>query len=188
MPETLRTFIALEVPAEIQQALGVVQDELGSGQDKIKWIALRNIHLTLKFLGQVPEADLSTVKTLIAEAAKKGSVIQAVIKGVGAFPSARAPRVVWAGITAGGEEIKQLSAFLEEGLAKLGFPEEKRSFKPHLTLGRVKYIKDPAAFIEKMGGFKEKIIGKIRINSISLFKSTLTPKGSIYEVLYKADF
>lgn len=187
MPEDkVRVFVAIELTSEIQKALGDLAEKLKNPDDKVTWVKPYNIHLTLKFLGNVPKGDIGALEKAISDVAGGFKEFNTTIRGTGVFPRERAPRVVWIGITDGEEEIKRIYLDLENKLASLGYPKEERSFTPHLTLGRVKYIKDIDKFIKNLHKYKENILGKMSVNSISLIKSILTPKGSIYEILSRA--
>lgn len=185
MPEKLRTFIAIELPGEIQKKLGEFSESIKNPQDRVTWVSSNNIHVTLKFLGDVPIGDIDSIRDIISAVAKNYSSFEAAIKGTGVFPDPRSPRVVWIGIDTGKEKIKNIYMDLEERLASIGIPKEERSFTPHLTLGRVKYIKDVKRFTEGISKHKEDLFGNFTADSISLIKSTLTPKGSVYETLYR---
>lgn len=184
--DTIRVFIAVELPGEIQKALGGLIEKLKDPKDKISWVKPHNIHFTMKFLGNVPLGDIDSIKDVVSKTAENCQVFDVTVKGTGVFPREKAPRIVWTGITEGQDGMSKIFDDLETGLSQIGFPKEERSFKPHLTLGRVKFVKDIDAFIKTLNDYKENILGKIAINSISLIKSTLTPKGSIYETLFTA--
>lgn len=185
MPEKLRTFIAIELPGEIQKKLGEFSESIKNPQDRVTWVSSNNIHVTLKFLGDVPIGDIDSIRDIISAVAKNYSPFDAAIKGTGVFPDPRSPRVVWVGVDTGKEKVKNIYMDLEERLVSIGIPKEERSFTPHLTLGRVKYIKDVKRFTEGISKHKEDLFGNFMADSISLIKSTLTPKGSVYEVLYR---
>ena len=194
--DTIRTFVAIELLADIQKVLGEVEEKLKNSQDKISWVKPHNIHITLKFLGNVPKDDISSIEKAISETARGCHPFDIIIKGTGVFPQVqlfheragreRSPRVVWVGIIDGQDGLRKLYMDLETRLSLIGYPKEERSFTPHLTLGRVKYIKDIDRFIQSLHKYGENILGKMVVGSISLIKSTLTPKGSIYESLYTA--
>lgn len=186
MPDTLRTFIAIELPDEIQKKLGDFSNSLKNPQDKISWVSPKNIHLTLKFLGNVPVGDIDSIQNVISDTAKLYTSFEASIKGTGIFPSERSPRVLWIGTDKGKEDIKIIYTDMENRLASIGIPKEERGFTAHLTIGRIKYIKDTKEFAQNISKHKEDLFGNFTVDSISLVKSILTPKGSVYETLYKA--
>lgn len=185
MPETLRTFIAIELSSEIQEKVGEFANSLRNPQDKITWVSTKNVHITLKFLGDVPANDIVSIQNIISEVAKGHKSLNASIKGTGVFPSERNPRVLWVGVDNGKEEIKNVFTDLENKLASIGISKEERGFTAHLTIGRIKYVKDINEFAQNISKHKEDLFGNFLVDGISLVKSTLTPKGSVYETLFK---
>lgn len=185
--DKIRAFIAIELPEEARAELGRMIDALrkavgGGGGKDLKWVNPDNIHLTLKFLGDVAPEMIDEVAGAMDEAASGTGPMSLAIGGVGGFPNLRSPRVVWAGLDAP-EELAELHEALEDALAPLGFAPEERAFRPHLTLCRVKA---PAA--GRSIGPKAEALDpgeKVRFTagSISLIKSVLTPKGPKYTVL-----
>ena len=181
----MRTFIAIELPLEIKNYLSRLQDELKTAGADVKWVKPDNIHLTLKFLGEVDEKKLDKISKIIAETAEGKNKFPARISSLGAFPKTDFPRVIWVGLDTGDKEIKQIAKELEEKIAKIGIPKEDRPFSSHITIGRlrtplnrerlVQNLKDKAG----LGG--EKL--EFYVTKITLFKSTLTPSGPIYEAL-----
>ena len=162
----------------MRAALAGAQQKLARCPAKVKWVAPENIHLTLKFLGDVDEPTAAGVGAAMA-AASGGGPFTFAVEGLGAFPPRGRPRVVWAGVTDGAAAASQLQAKLETGLRPLGFKKE-RSFVPHLTIGRVKSPKgapDLAVMIEQLAGTT---FGSCTASEIVLFESTLTPQGAIY--------
>lgn len=126
----IRTFIALELPSELQKALAGLQGTLRSRTDCMRWVKPENIHLTLKFLGPTEEGLVDPISTILANLCKGVAPFRTQIAGLGAFPNARNPKVIWVGMPG---ELKELSAFqqqLEDALAHIGFAKEKRSFSP----------------------------------------------------------
>lgn len=177
----MRAFIAIELPEGLQKKLADFIDILKNPQDKITWVSSKNIHLTLRFLGDVSADDIDSVRNIIQEVAKRHSAFEASIKGTGVFPNPRSPRVVWIGVENGFAKVYN---DLSDRLVSIGMPKEERGFTPHITLGRIKYIKDIKVFSDLITKHKEDLFGNFRVDSISLIKSTLTPKGAVYERLY----
>jgi len=181
----MRTFIAIELPKNIKDSLSQLQAELKSSNADVKWVAPENIHLTLKFLGEIDDKKSEKIIQIIEEVAKGKNKFQVRISLLGAFPKIGSPRVIWVGIEAGDKETKEIAEELEEKIAKIGVPKEKRPFSSHITIGRlrsplkreilIKYLKEKSG----LGG---KIL-EFSADKITLFKSTLTPKGPIYEIL-----
>jgi 2'-5' RNA ligase len=188
MSESIRTFIAIEIPQDLRKKLSDYAIKLKNPDDKISWVSEDNLHLTLKFIGNIKTDKIDTIKKAIADVSLGYTAFTAVVQGMGVFPGERNPRVVWIGIKDGEEKICKIFKNLEEKLSTIGISKDDRPYVPHFTLGRIKYIKDVKAFSDKILNYKEYLFGSFAVCGISLIKSTLTPKGSIYEVLYKAKF
>lgn len=183
--ETIRTFIALELTSEVQESLGWIQDELRKADADVKWVNPQGIHLTLKFLGDVSRQLLEEIKKVIEELAKKHQGFELNISRVGAFPKIEYPRVIWVGMEAGSEQAVKLAEDLEQRLIHFGFAKEKRPFKAHLTLGRVRSPRNRnqlKTLLQSVSVSQTTMLSE----KITLFKSTLTPKGAIYEPLHQA--
>lgn len=182
----MRTFIAIELPEEIKDTLARLQEQLKSSGANVKWAAPQNIHLTLKFLGEIDENKLDGVKQVIDEAVADKTSFQARISSLGAFPKIDFPRIIWVGIDLGDKETKSIAKDLEDGLTKINIPKEDRPFSSHVTLGRVRSNLNRERLVkglkEAQGKFGEKSL-EFSVTKIILFKSTLTPKGPVYEIL-----
>jgi 2'-5' RNA ligase len=180
--EQLRTFIAIEFPADIKQELSHLQQELASPDLNAKWVSRENIHLTLKFLGSVPSNKIGEIGRALRECLQDEETFSFVLSGLGAFPSVSRPKVVWVGIEEGKERLRRIARKIEAALEKLGFPKEKRGFSAHVTLSRIKKEKKPGG-LEKRIGDTNYTSHPIRVPRIALMKSDLTSKGPIYSTL-----
>lgn len=176
----MRVFIALALEESLKEALAKVQAELKSLGEDIKWISPQNLHLTLKFLGEVPQEKIPKIIQSLKEISGNFEAFTIEIKNIGGFPNLKSPRVLWAGIEKGKEALKIVTNVIEDALVKLKFPKESRSFSAHLSLGRVTYIKNKEAFCQKISTIQLPALCQ-GITSLTLFKSTLTPKGPLYE-------
>ena len=183
--ETVRSFIALRLSPEIQQELGRVQADLKKAEADVKWVKPEGIHLTLKFLGSVSLELIEEIKKALDALVKNHRPFTLKISGLGAFPKIEHPRVIWVGIEQGKEQSIKLAKGLEQGLIKHGFLPEKRSFKPHLTLGRVRspHNRDQ---LKKLLQSVSVTAKTMPAEKLILFKSTLTPQGAIYAPLHEA--
>ncbi len=183
----IRTFIALELPESLKEKLTHVQNTFGQRIHGVKWVNPGNIHLTLKFLGPTSEDMLADVAGTLEQAAQGFQPFVIMVQGLGAFPNPHSPKVIWAGVRVD----KQLFSFqkkLEDALASIGFAREKRSFSPHLTIGRVK---DPRARKEVRSlllDCGDKDLGSYEAGRVVFFKSDLNPTGPIYSVLKDIEF
>ncbi len=184
----MRTFIAIEISEEIRNTLAQIQSHLKYSGADVKWVEKDNIHLTLKFLGEISEEKKESVKSLLDSIASQTKPFEITIKDIGVFPKIEFPRVVWVGLDKGSSESKTLAEKIDEALSKIGFEKETRPFTSHLTIGRVKSPKNKEALKEKIQSYSPQTIDHRpqTIDSVILFQSTLTPKGSIYTKLHEA--
>ncbi|MCQ9206380.1 MAG: RNA 2',3'-cyclic phosphodiesterase [Omnitrophica bacterium] len=181
----MRTFVALELSDAVRAELERLQGKLGQVDADVKWVAPRNIHLTLKFLGDVEEGRIDEIKNALTRISSGEKAFEISLFRPGAFPGLDRPRVLWVGIDKGCAQVEKIASSAEEELEKIGFPKEKRPMSAHLTLGRVKSGKNKDALKEKILSLEVRPVTS-QINHITLFQSTLTPKGPIYSVLHKA--
>jgi len=185
-----RAFIALEIPTQTHQEISLKTAWLQKDLDTqlVRWVSPENIHLTLKFLGDITNSKIEQVSQKLSELAGRHEKHKIIVSGLGIFPNMRRPRVIWIGIQAP-ETLKALHQDLEAETAKLGFPLEKRSFNPHLTIGRVKQHISPP----KIEGIRNAIsytnigfIDTVEVENLHLFKSDLKSSGAVYTKLYSA--
>ncbi|MFH1868524.1 MAG: RNA 2',3'-cyclic phosphodiesterase [Candidatus Omnitrophota bacterium] len=180
----MRTFIAIALTEEAHEELSSLQDSLRKSGADIKWVKPDHIHLTLKFLGEIDEEQAAEIKASIDETVKNQKPFDIHLAKIGAFPRIAFPKIVWVGIDEGSQGCMALAKSVEEAMQRLGFEKEKRPFSPHLTLGRVRSLKNNSQLtsaVEKEKDFSSQT--KVSINKITLFQSTLTPKGPIYTPL-----
>ena len=185
--KTIRTFIAIELPAKIIDGLKEIQDELKDGTNKVTWVKPENIHLTIKFLGDIEADKIDSIAGLLKSAAAKNRSFDISVKGVGGFPTIDNPRVLWVGIEEGNVNLSALYNNIEDALSTIGFEKEERPFKPHLTLGRIKFLKDRKGLKEWIERFKDITLGQYMVDSICLFQSMLTPEGAVHIKLKKIE-
>lgn len=183
----IRTFVAIDLSSDITEGLKTLQNKLiNECPGKIAWVKPENIHLTLKFLGEIEEGRREQIFLSLKEVTSKYSPFDVVIKGLGCFPRIENPRVIWVGMTCEGDELFSLQKDVETCLNKLGFPEDKRKYHAHLTLGRVKVLKERMRWKEIVGSFRDVEVGTLNVEKTVLFKSTLKPAGAVYTVLGEA--
>ncbi len=183
MREGIRSFIAVKFPPEIVENLRQAQERLREADRSWKWVESTSFHVTLKFLGETPQAKLEEVWRSVSQALAGTCDFMVSLRGLGVFPSIRAPRVAWAGIDRGASELAMMANKVEEACAAHGFEREKRPFKAHLTLGRAREPKpNPAlaAVIEELAAVE---LGEGKVDRALLMKSDLTPKGAIYHIM-----
>jgi 2'-5' RNA ligase len=182
----MRLFIASPLTEKIEEFLAEIILNLKEKRGRVKWVNPKNIHLTLKFLGDTDEKLLGSIKNAIEETTSRHKKIESTINKIGVFPNLNSPRVIWAGLSEGIEALKSLARDTENGMVKLGFEKEKRPFKSHLTLGRVKEASGPHDLCEAIKNYKL-TPQEMFFDRIILFKSTLTPSGPIYDRLFEAN-
>src|SRR5215208_2028699 len=136
--DSIRTFVCIEVPETVKQRIASLQQELRTSPAQISWVKPSNIHLTLKFLGDVPASRVEAIHLAVKRAATSIQGFEIEVGGAGCFPAPRNPRVLWVGLTDLPESLKQLHGSLEAELLREGFPRESKRFSPHLTIGRVR--------------------------------------------------
>ncbi|MEM4248139.1 MAG: RNA 2',3'-cyclic phosphodiesterase [Candidatus Nanoarchaeia archaeon] len=175
----MRAFIAIEVSPEVKKDIEKFQSELQK-QDFVTANWTSEYHLTLKFLGEIDELKQKKIEKVLSEIASKTKRFELELKGVGAFPAQDYVRVLWVGAGYGDDEAKFLQKQIDESLEELDFEKEK-DYVNHLTLARVKSVKDRV----KLKKFFEnkKSFGKFKVSEIKLIKSELTKKGPIYSVI-----
>lgn len=185
----LRAFIAVELPLEIRQnvqrATSSLRRDTGS---LIRWVALENMHLTLKFLGDTPSENVKVLTQLIHAQADSFNSFDIHLSGIGAFPGPKRPRVIYIGIQAPAE-LEAFQRQVESATRRLGYNAEERVFAPHLTIGRVRQhvSADEQQKIRRLlEASTIDSLGTARVNSVHLYKSDLKPNGPIYTKLFSA--
>jgi 2'-5' RNA ligase len=185
-----RLFVALEPTETVRRRIAAIESDLqkaaGRAADEVRWVPAENVHLTLQFLGAVPEERVAAVAATVRAAAAGSRPLALEVKGAGGFPNARRPRVVWAGVAGDVPGVAALVQDLGKRLARLGFPPEERPYSPHLTLGRARDGKGAPG----LGGALAKVGGDQgvpwRAAEVVLFESHLSPRGPRYEPVERA--
>ncbi len=182
--EQVRSFIAIELPDELKLELSQLVAKLKSGEQSwVKWVDPYNIHLTLKFLGNVAVDRLDDITGALEKAAQGIAPFHLEIKELGVFPNLRRVQVAWMGISGEVDKLAQLQQRIESNLAPLGFAPESRPFVPHLTLARLRdqaLLAERQRFGQLITGTKFEAANAIKVNALSLMKSQLTREGAIY--------
>jgi len=177
----IRSFLAFEQPEEIRGIIDEVSVALGKSHLDARWVKPGNIHLTVVFLGSVPAEDLDAMEQPIHEICSGSSSFSIALKGLGCFPHARSPRVIWIGLEG---EIERMAGFrdsLQERLVPFGIKEEKRPFRPHLTLGRFNSFRRTDRELEEiLERYRDLASPVCPLEELVLFKSDLRRSGSIY--------
>ena len=184
----MRAFVAVELPDEARAALQNLQQTLAESQADVAWVKPQNLHVTMRFLGEIADGQRRDIETLLSRIAAGTTPFQTSFSMLGAFPSVSAPRVIWVGIEEGKEHLEKIAKELEGGLRSLKIPSEDRAFVAHVTLGRVRSSKNRRELVERMRSVAWKAPDPFVSDHLTLFQSTLTPAGSIYTLINKAAF
>lgn len=175
----MRAFIALSIPKSVQTELKDLLSAL-KNLSGLKTVEPQNLHLTMKFLGECSEEQVDTIKNGIFHTELHQGRIK--VFGTGIFGLPQSPSVIWAGIKAD-ERLWSLKEKIEEICSDAGFKRDKRAFSPHLTLSRVKKNVDPS-FLQVVKRYENRDFGSFDYSELFLFKSTLTERGPVYEILH----
>ncbi len=188
--DVIRTFIAVDLPPSVLDALEQITSQL---QEKlpntpVRWVDVQKMHLTLKFLGDISKENIGMVEKILLSEGVKRPVMEIGIGGIGAFPKMRHPRVIWIGVEAP-PDLFDLRRGIEDGVARLGYNYDKYEFTPHLTLGRISRkasARDVRTVGNVLNDFQVGFIGVARIEAVHLYRSDLSPDGAKYSCLYSA--
>jgi 2'-5' RNA ligase len=186
----MRAFIAIGLPTEIKDVLSQIQDKLKTGLPKISWVKPQNLHLTLKFLGEISPGQLDAIKHIITEVSQGIAAFKIKLDDLGVFPDLRQARIIWIGISQD-TITKQIAGLLETKIADVGITKEKRDFSSHITIGRIKIPLNPVDLERELKKAKNDVVyANMEFNAggITLFESVLGPSGPAYTVLKEANF
>lgn len=188
MSRPIRTFVAVEMPPEISSRVDALIQKLKVAQAKVSWVSPGNMHLTLKFLGDVLDREVPAICEAVSRASGAVSAFEMVVEGVGAFPNVERPRTLWLGASEGSDRMAELYTAIDEELGKLGYRQEGRRFKPHLTIGRVRG-QSPATtqLIELLEKHRDFEAGALYVEETAVLSSDRGPQGSLYEPLGHAE-
>jgi 2'-5' RNA ligase len=177
----MRTFVAIDIPDEIRSRIEVLIATLRRVPANVRWSRPEALHITLKFLGEIPAENVDTVK-LALHSLPDADPVTIRIAGAGFFPSERTPRVLWLGIESG-PELGTVAAAIEQRLVPLGVPPDERPFSPHLTLGRIRAANGMALLRDILSRQGALSMGSFTASEFFLYESQLAPGGSIYRKL-----
>jgi len=185
--ETVRAFTAIEVSERCVRALSAVRGRLADAGPSVRWVRAENLHVTLRFLGEVETARLDAYGAALHRAASAFESFDFEVAGLGAFPARGVPRVIFAAMSRGAETMTALVGALSREIEPLGHPPEARPFHPHVTLGRTRGaapgIRGLRAALDRESRFAPVLE---RAERIALVRSRRTPRGSIYDTLVAA--
>ncbi|MGD0355706.1 MAG: RNA 2',3'-cyclic phosphodiesterase [Dehalococcoidia bacterium] len=185
--QQIRAFIAIELPAELRKRMGEFQAGLKGPQQKfVKWVNPGSVHLTLKFLGNVKEKQLDSIKKELQDIAKESRTFSIATSETGCFPNLKRARVFWLGLDGDIDQLLKLQGRIDEALSRMGFAKENRPFTAHLTLARLKEdcsMADRLEFAELVKDANFERPFSMKIEAVSLMRSQLTPAGAVYTQL-----
>jgi len=186
----IRAFLAITLSAEIQNHLDTVITGLRQrmGHVPVRWVQAKNIHLTIKFLGDVSVASQAMLTSSLQSEATRHTPFEISVGSLGVFPNPRKARVLWVGVEAP-QELYALVRGVEYEMARLGYPTEDRPYSPHLTIGRVSRNATESELRkigDQMGSYKVGFLGALRVDTIDLYRSDLHPEGAVYSRLFQA--
>ncbi len=178
----IRSFVAVDLDASVHRAVCALQSELAHIKADVRWVRPGGLHVTLKFLGAVEPLRLERVHAALVAVVTGQPVLRVHVRGLGAFPSWRRPRVVWVGLQ--GEGLAALAACVEATLNPLGFEPERRPFTAHLTLGRVNSPRGWSRLEEVCKTHLDDDFGESRIDAVTIYHSSLQKGGAVYTPLW----
>jgi 2'-5' RNA ligase len=179
----IRSFIALDLPEDLKKGLQNLQDTVRKHTDCVRWVKPDNIHLTLKFLGAIDESQVEPIGRILENMTAGLTPFKLQVKGLGAFPNARNPKVIWVGMDNQQQRMVLFQQKLEETLAAIGFAPEKRGYSPHLTLGRIKESRGKRDIEQLLEKYKSEDLGYFTADTIVFYRSDLNPSGPVYSSL-----
>lgn len=179
----MRAFLGLALPDAVRASLDALQRELAASQADVKWVSHEHLHVTLKFLDEISEAQRQAVEALLARVARREEPFSLSLKGLGAFPSVAAPRVIWVGLAQGSEVVARIAAAIEQEGAAIPLRREERPLSPHLTLGRVRSSQNRQALAQRLRETAWKPPSPWRVSTVTLYQSVLSPAGARYTVI-----
>ncbi len=179
----IRSFIAIELSPALRQHIEKIQNELKRATADVRWVRSEGIHLTLKFLGAIDEERVDAIGDTVEGCLADKTIFTLTVGSLGAFPNREHPKVIWLGIEDERGVLQKVQQTIDRRLTTLGFTAEKRTFSPHLTLGRIKSPKGKRTVSQRLATMGECACGTFDVKEIFLFKSDLTPSGAVYTKL-----
>lgn len=184
--ERIRSFVSFDISSgEILKKIQDVQEKLVETQADLKVVKPKNIHITMRFLGEISSETIEKVIEQMEEIKSQSFDIE--FKGIGTFPNIKYPRVIWIGIKKGSDELKEIYTQLEPRLNKIGFNPDKKGFSPHLTIARLRSGRNRKTLIDILRHLEFLEIGILRAEILRLKKSNLTPSGPIYSTIHEVN-
>jgi 2'-5' RNA ligase len=183
----IRAFIAITPPTTLQQTVAAVRQVFQRLALPWRWVNPEQIHLTLRFLGNVPEESVPSLLQAIEQAAQGQAAFTLRAKALGCFPHAARPRVLWVGLDDPGRALGRLNERLTAALTPLGFPPEDRPFHPHLTLARVQSIRPSTELSPVLQTYQNREFGEFLVTQVHLVQSQLQRGGALHTILHSVE-
>ncbi len=180
--ERIRAFISVDIEEPLSEKLNKLAESLKLTGADVKVVEKENFHITIRFLGNIPVDMIDMIEDIMKKAVKNVKTHKIRLKGVGAFPNEMRPRVIWVGVN-GDEYLREINRIIERELRRMGLKPETKPFTAHVTLARVRSRKRIDELVKWINEMKDIELGEMEVRSIRLKKSTLTPRGPIYETL-----
>ncbi len=181
--DTLRAFLAIELSDEVRASLAALIRQFRQISSKISWVPPENLHLTLRFLGDIDRVDLEHLAERLAGPLQDVEPFRLTVRGIGAFPNPRRPAVIWAALARPPEPLTVVQGLAESAARAVGLEAELRAFVPHITLGRVRNRRASPVLIETIEREKDLAVGEFTVRTVSLFSTELTPHAAIHRKL-----
>ena len=178
--KVIRTFVAILIADDLRKNISEVQEHLKKLAPDVKWVAPKNLHVTLKFLGNLLEEDIPDVCKAVENAAKTFAPFDISFDGLGSFPNPSKARVVWVGIERGREKLIQLASSVDDNLSSFGFEREDRAFAAHITIGRVKDSRNLRKLADEIEKADVGLLGNQHVEGIAVMQSDLQREGPVY--------
>jgi len=179
----MRTFVAIELPEAVRASLGRLRDMLRHSKAQASWVKTDNMHLTLRFLGEIDEKNLETFSARLYDSCARYAALTMFVRGTGVFPNARRPAVVWAGLEALSGDLAGIQTAVESAARAIGLPPETKPFHPHITLARIRDHRQIGDLMERLETAKTFATDDFPVRTVALFSSELRPAGAIYRRL-----
>jgi 2'-5' RNA ligase len=180
---SIRSFVAIELSPDIRTQIEKIQNELKGLSADVRWVRSGGIHLTLQFLGGIQEEKIPEISGVLTQCTAGTGSFNLRVHSLGAFPSATNPKVIWIGVEDESGRLLKAQRTIEKSLAAIGFKKEKRTYTPHLTLGRLKSPGGKRAISRHLESSGDCDCGTLTVTEICLFKSDLNPGGAVYTKL-----
>lgn len=182
----MRCFVAIELCQDVRRKLADLQSWLGHWDRAVRWVRPESIHLTLKFLGEVPDGQIPAICQVVDEVAAVCDPFALTVQGTGCFPPRGPVRIAWVGVDEPTGRLATCQRLCEDAFAKLGFARETRPFAPHLTLARIKDPRKARDLRDRLGTYVDFNAGTVDAEELVLFESQLSPEGARYVAVHRA--